>query len=87
MYEHTDGRTGFLATLRCNLLSRKSEEGGELFVNNKEYPMEEGAIHCYLVSENPHRVEEVKGDTPRVLWMFGFGVDINEWELGKIKVK
>jgi hypothetical protein len=87
VYEHTDGRTGSLATLRCNLLSRKAKEGGELFVNNIKYPMYEGAIHCYLVSENPHRVEEVRGDVPRVLWMFGFGVSVEDWESGKIKVQ
>jgi hypothetical protein len=87
VYEHTDRKTGRLATLRCNLLSRKAKEGGELFINNIEYPMDEGAIHCYLVSENPHRVEEVRGDVPRVLWMFGFGVPIEDWESGKIKVQ
>jgi hypothetical protein len=87
VYEHTDGKTGSLATLRCNLLSRKSKEGGELFINNIEHPMEECAIHCYLVSENPHRVEEVRGDIPRVLWMFGFAVPVEDWELGKIKVQ
>lgn len=87
VYEHTDGRTGNLATLRCNLLSRSAEEGGELFINNIEYPMYEQAIHCYLVSENPHRVEEVRGNTPRVLWMFGFAVPVEDWESGKIKVQ
>jgi hypothetical protein len=87
VYEHTDGRTDNLATLRCNLLSRSPKEGGELFINNVEYAMEECAIHCYLVSENPHRVEEMRGDTPRVLWMFGFAVPVEDWESGKIKVQ
>lgn len=88
VYEHLDGRhPSGLSVLRCNLLSRKAKSGGELFIDGIEYPMYETAVHCYLVSEHKHRVETVYGDLPRVLWMFGFAVNCNDWNSGKIKVQ
>lgn len=87
VYEHIDGTHHGLAVLRCNLLSRAPESGGELFVEDIEYPMHETAIHCYLVSKHRHRVEEVHGDKPRVLWMFGFAINADDWDSGKIKVQ
>lgn len=87
IYEHTDAPHYELAVLRCNLLSSAPEAGGELFVEDTEYPMYETAVHCYLVSKHRHRVEEVHGDKPRILWMFGFAVNANDWNSGRIQVK
>lgn len=87
VYEHTDPRHEGLAVLRCNLLSRAPTSGGELFVEDMYYPMYETAIHCYLVSEHKHRVEVVHGDKARVLWMFGFAVDPDDWNNKKIRIK
>jgi hypothetical protein len=72
VYKHRDPRsTEGLLTYRCNILTQANEEGCELYVDNKKIEIEVGDLHCYMVSELPHYVTEAKGDTPRIMWMFG----------------
>lgn len=79
-YEHNDPRSecGLYATYRCNVLTQKPETGGILFLNNKEILLEEGDLHCYFASEIKHYVTPTSGNTPRILWMFGSHVPLND---------
>ena len=87
VFKHTDpkGNEG-LATLRCNILTQKADAGGMLYVGGQQINIEVGDLHCYLVSEHEHWVTEVKGETPRIMWMFGAHVPAEDWNSGKIKV-
>lgn len=81
VHPHKDPKSySDLATLRCNVLTQASEEGGELVLDGKKVSPDVGDLHCYLASEYEHYVTEVKGDTPRILWMFGVCVPKKEWE-------
>ena len=82
VFAHKDPRSlPELAVLRCNLVSQLPEEGGKLFVGDEQVGIGAGDLHCYLASEYEHYVTEVKGKTPRILWMFGACVPVNKWEL------
>lgn len=72
VYPHTDPKEGNLEVLRCNILTQSAEDGGELFVGGKKIDIKVGDLHCYLPSTIEHYVTEVKGQTPRILWMFGY---------------
>jgi hypothetical protein len=86
VYTHQDPRSyGGFATLRCNVMTRKADSGGELYLDGQRVDIETGELHCYLVSEIPHSVSTVSGKTSRVLWMFGAHVPVEDWESGKIK--
>jgi hypothetical protein len=85
VYKHKDPKHLGLLALRCNIMTQTAEEGGELFVNGNKVPIKTGDLHCYLASDFEHYVTEVKGDTPRILWMFGAYVPKEHWENGEIK--
>ena len=74
VYAHTDGMDGDLHVLRCNIMTRSADVGGELFIAGKQIDTGVGDLHCYLPSANEHYVRVVKGNTSRVLWMFGYSV-------------
>lgn len=89
VYLHQDPRNSLdndLATLRCNVMTRKADAGGLLYLDGQHIDIEVGELHCYLASETPHYVSTVRGETPRVLWMFGAHVPVADWDSGKIKV-
>jgi hypothetical protein len=86
VYAHQDPRSlDGLATLRCNVMTRKADSGGELYLDGQRVDLETGELHCYLASEIPHYVTTVNGKTPRVLWMFGAHVPVEDWESERIK--
>jgi hypothetical protein len=68
-------------TLRCNILTSETK-GGLIWVGNKSYELKKGDMMQYLVSKYQHSVEKVIGQDGdlRVMWMFGWYVDGNEWE-------
>jgi hypothetical protein len=72
VYAHTDPKEGDLEVLRCNIMTRSAESGGELYVGGNKIDINVGDLHCYLPSTIEHYVTEVKGETSRVLWMFGY---------------
>jgi len=74
VYEHTDTMEGNLHVLRCNIMTQAAEHGAALFIDRKEIKIEVGDLHCYLPSAVLHSVTEVKGNTPRILWMFGYQI-------------
>jgi hypothetical protein len=87
VYKHKDPKSNCgLATLRCNILTQKADEGGTLFVDGKQVDIEVGDLHCYLVSEHEHWATEVVGNTPRIMWMFGAHVPAEDWDTEIIKV-
>lgn len=81
VYKHLDGLSADgLPTYRCNILTQASEAGGELFVDDKKIDIAVGDLHCYMVSELEHYATEVKGKTPRIMWMFGAHIPKTHWE-------
>jgi hypothetical protein len=88
VYSHKDPKSiDGMDTLRCNILTQKSDSGGILFVEGHKIDIEVGDLHCYLVSEHEHWATEVEGNTPRIMWMFGAHVPAEDWNSGKIKVQ
>jgi len=55
---------------RCNVITQKSEQGGELVMNGSVVELNVGDLHCYPASEVEHSVTGVSGKTPRIVWMF-----------------
>jgi hypothetical protein len=85
LHEHVDEKDkNNNATLRCNILTRAAERGGELYVDNTHIALDAGELHCYLASEHSHYVTQVEGATSRVLWMFGAHVPKEHWDNGLI---
>jgi hypothetical protein len=66
-------------------MSQAADDGAELFVGGEKVDIKVGDLHCYLASDYEHYVTEVKGNTSRVLWMFGAYVPKEDWENGDIK--
>jgi hypothetical protein len=85
VYKHQDPKFLGLSALRCNIMTQAADEGGKLFVDNNKVDIGVGDLHCYLASDYEHYVTEVKGNTPRILWMFGAYVPKNSWENGEIQ--
>lgn len=79
VYPHKDPKEGNLEVLRCNVMTRAPNTGGELFVGSKKIEIQVGDLHCYLPSIVEHYVTEVKGETSRVLWMFGYQCSIEQF--------
>lgn len=72
VHEHRDPLSiDGLPTYRCNVLTQANESGCDLYVDGKHVDIEVGDLHCYMVSALPHFVTEAKGNTPRIMWMFG----------------
>ncbi len=59
-------------TLHCNVISQKSDHGGVTIIGGEEYDIDVGDLLCYVVSDVKHRVTKTKGNTNRILWVFGF---------------
>lgn len=72
VYKHVDPKEGELEVLRCNIITKDAEEGGKLYIGGKYIDVKQGDLHCYLPSTIEHYVTKVKGNTPRILWMFGY---------------
>jgi hypothetical protein len=85
VYKHKDPTHLGLSALRCNIMSQAADDGAELFVGGEKVDIKVGDLHCYLASDYEHYVTEVKGNTSRVLWMFGAYVPKEDWENGDIK--
>ena len=79
-YEHIDPKEDSLEVLRCNVLTNKPAEGGELFVDGEKIDQAAGDLHCYLSSTVRHYVTETKGNVPRILWMFGYQCAVDRFD-------
>jgi hypothetical protein len=74
VYEHTDPMEGESHVLRCNIMSQKADDGAKLYIAGEHIDIEVGELHCYLPSDVPHYVTTAQGQTPRIMWMFGYQV-------------
>lgn len=79
VYEHSDPFVSDLHTLRCNIAVSMPESGAELYVAGKHQPYQIGDLTCYLVTRDRHRVTTCVGTKPRILLMFGFLINEQEW--------
>jgi len=66
-------------TLHCNIITQAPEQGGEVVINKKKYTMKENELFCYRVSKSSHEVLQVKSEKPRLMWVFGFCVNEQQW--------
>jgi hypothetical protein len=88
VYKHKDPRSiNGLATLRCNIMTQKSQSGGQLYIDDVPIDFNVGDLHCYLASEHEHYATIVEGDTPRIMWMFGCHLPADDWNSGKINIQ
>lgn len=86
VYTHKDSRSDDgVATLRCNILTQKADNGGILYIEEQRVDIEVGDLHCYLVSEHDHKATTVEGETPRIMWMFGAHIPKEDWNNRTIK--
>jgi hypothetical protein len=84
IYKHTDPIWyPDTFTLHCNIISQKPKSGGITIIDEIEYETNETDLLCYPVSELPHSVNEIQGDTERILWVFGFSIPLIKYELKK----
>jgi hypothetical protein len=84
--EHKDQKTlDGSSVLRCNIMTKSPKSGGMLYIDGKVTDVEVGELHCYLVSDVPHCVTTVEGETPRIMWMFGAAVPAQAWNNYDIK--
>lgn len=75
-YSHVDPTwSPGLYTVHCNVILSAPDAGGELVVEGEIYDMPQGKFICYPVSEVEHGTLLVKGEKPRVMWVFGFCVE------------
>jgi hypothetical protein len=61
-------------TLHCNFITQNPEHGGVTYVEGVPYETKEGDLIMYLASHAKHRVTDITGKTPRILWICGFCV-------------
>jgi hypothetical protein len=75
VYRHKDPSVGDgLSGARFNILSSVPENGGLIHVEDKTYKMNPGDLMAYLVTDLYHSVEQCYGESPRIMFMFGFCV-------------
>jgi hypothetical protein len=88
VYPHKDPMEGDFHVLRCNVMTQAADAGAELFIGGEKINIGVGDLHCYLPSDVEHYVTEVQGDTPRIMWMFGYQISKEQWErkLGEFSV-
>jgi len=62
-------------TMHCNIISQKSIDGGITYIERIPYETDPTDLLLYPVSTLSHYVDEIKGNIPRILWVFGFSVN------------
>jgi len=79
LFSHKDGMDDSLHVLRCNVMTQAADDGAELFIDGNKIDIEVGDLHCYLASNVKHHVTQVKGNTSRIMWMFGYAITIERF--------
>ena len=59
-------------TLHCNFVTQNPKSGGITHVEDTPYQFGEKDMLMYITSHLDHEVTEISGDTPRILWVYGF---------------
>ena len=65
-------------TLHCNFVTQNPENGGITYVENVPYLFGEKDMVMYITSHLEHEVTEISGNTPRILWVYGFCINLFE---------
>jgi hypothetical protein len=80
VYPHQDPMEGpNLHVLRCNIMTRDSDAGGDLYIGGNKIDIGVGDLHCYLPSAVEHYVTPVEGNTSRIMWMFGYKMSLEDF--------
>ena len=79
VYLHKDPKEGQFEVLRCNVMTQSADAGAELYIGGEKIDIGVGDLHCYLPSDVEHYVTEAKGNTPRIMWMFGYQISKAEF--------
>jgi len=78
-YKHTDPvYYENTYTLHCNFVTQNPKSGGITYVEDIPYQFEEKDMIMYITSHLEHEVTEISGDTPRILWVYGFCINLLE---------
>jgi hypothetical protein len=74
--------------LRCNILTSQVQSGGTIYVDGEAFNLNKGDMMQYLVSRHEHRVEPINSvlEDMRIMWMFGWNVDGDEWEQQNLEI-
>lgn len=62
-------------TLHCNAITQAADEGGITIIEGIPYPTKPNDILIYPVSKVKHKVTTIKGNTARILWVFGYCIN------------
>lgn len=65
-------------TLHCNFVTQNPEGGGITYVEDIPYQFKEKDMIMYITSHLEHEVTEMSGNTPRILWVYGFCINLFE---------
>jgi hypothetical protein len=74
VFKHIDAMEGDLHVLRCNVMTQAADAGAELYIGDEKIKIGVGDLHCYLPSDVEHYVTTAEGNTPRIMWMFGYQI-------------
>lgn len=72
VHKHKDPNKNGLVHTRFNVLVSKPNEGGKVFIDNKEVVVEEGGVWVCKAGLYEHWTTPVIGDKPRIVLSFGF---------------
>jgi hypothetical protein len=78
--KHKDPMEGDLHVLRCNIMTQAADSGAELFIDGEKMDVGVSDLHCYLPSDVEHYVTTAEGNTPRIMWMFGYQISKHAWQ-------
>lgn len=63
-------------TVHFNIITQQADTGGHIIVDGVKYnDLTPQDLMIYQVSEVYHEVTRTEGNTPRILWVFGFCLD------------
>lgn len=87
LWKHVDARENDKSLLRCTVVTSQPNKGGIFHVEDAPLTLSDTDLYACLVSEHQHFCTENEDEKPRIVWQFGFNVDVNDWNSGKIKVQ
>jgi hypothetical protein len=65
-------------TLHCNFVTQNPESGGITYVEDISYQFDKNDMIMYITSHLEHGVTEISGNVPRILWVYGFCINLLE---------
>lgn len=65
-------------TLHCNFVTQNPESGGITYIEDIPYEFKKNDMIMYITSHLEHEVTEISGEIPRILWVYGFCINLSE---------